>query len=68
MESRTMIYPVDIHKLDLGIYLVAGTAVINWILGAVALRQGKKNQFMALQASGRHLQTDTYSTAAIMRG
>src|SRR6187397_2149129 len=37
---KNLIYPVEIHKLDLGIYLVASTAVINWILGAVALRQG----------------------------
>jgi cation diffusion facilitator family transporter len=65
---KNLIYPVQIHRLELGIYLVATTAVINWILGAVALRQGKKNNSLALQASGKHLQTDTYSTAAIIVG
>jgi cation diffusion facilitator family transporter len=65
---KNLIYPVEIHKLDLGIYLVAGTAIVNWILGAIALRQGKKNNSLALQASGKHLQTDTYSTAAIIAG
>jgi cation diffusion facilitator family transporter len=65
---KNLIYPVEIHELDLGIYLVAGTAIINWILGAVALRQGRKNNTLALQASGKHLQTDTYSTAAIIVG
>jgi cation diffusion facilitator family transporter len=65
---KNLIYPVEIHELDLGIYLVAGTAVINWILGAVALRQGKKTNSLALKASGKHLQTDTYSTAAIIVG
>jgi len=65
---KNLIYPVEIHKLDLGIYLVGSTAVINWILGAVALRQGKRNNSLALQASGKHLQTDTYSTAAIIAG
>jgi cation diffusion facilitator family transporter len=65
---KNLIYPVEINELDTGIYLVAGTAIINWILGAFALRQGKKNNSLALIASGRHLQTDTYSTAAIIAG
>src|SRR4029079_8151479 len=65
---KNLIYPVEIRKLDLGIYLVGSTAVINWILGAVALSQGKRNNSLALQASGKHLQTDTYSTAAIIAG
>jgi cation diffusion facilitator family transporter len=65
---KNFIYPVEIRELDLGIYLVAGTAVINWILGAIALRQGRRNNSLALQASGKHLQTDTYSTAAIIAG
>jgi cation diffusion facilitator family transporter len=66
--TRNLIYPVQIKKLDLGIYLVAGAGVINWILGAIALRLGKKNQSLALTASGRHLQTDTWSTFAIIAG
>src|SRR4029079_9078653 len=66
--AKNLIYPVEIRKLDLGIYLVAGTAVVNWILGAISLRQGKRNNSLALQASGKHLQTDTYSTAAIIAG
>jgi len=65
---KNLIYPIEIRELDLGIYLIAGTAVINWILGAIALRQGKKNNSLALLASGKHLQTDTYSTAAIIAG
>jgi cation diffusion facilitator family transporter len=65
---KNLIYPVEISKIDLGIYLVAGTAIVNWILGAIALRQGRRNNSLALIASGKHLQTDTYSTAAIIVG
>jgi cation diffusion facilitator family transporter len=65
---RNLIYPVPIRQLDTGIYLIAGTAVINWLLGAISLRQGRKNNSLALIASGKHLQTDTYSTAAIIAG
>ena len=65
---KNLIYPVEIQKLDLGIYLVGSTAIINWVLGAIALKQGRRNNSLALQASGKHLQTDTYSTAAIIAG
>ncbi|MGZ3939588.1 MAG: cation diffusion facilitator family transporter [Flavisolibacter sp.] len=65
---KNLIYPVEIQKLDVGIYLIAATAIINWVLGAVALRQGKRNNSLALQASGKHLQSDTYSTAGIIVG
>jgi cation diffusion facilitator family transporter len=66
--GKNLIYPVEISQLDVGIYLVAATAIINWILGAIALRQGRKNNSLALQASGKHLQSDTYSTAGIIVG
>jgi len=66
--ARNLAYPVVLHNLDVGIYLVAGSGMINWLLGAVSLRQGKKNNSLALVASGKHLQTDTYSSAAIIVG
>lgn len=65
---KNFIEPVAIQKLDVGIYLIGGTAVINWVLGYISLRQGKKNNSLALIASGKHLQTDTYSTAGIIAG
>jgi cation diffusion facilitator family transporter len=66
--GKHLIYPVKLHDIGLGIYLVGGTGIINWLLGEVSLRQGKRNQSLALQASGKHLQTDTYSTLAIIAG
>ena len=65
---KSFIVPSTIQELDLGIYLVAGTALINWLLGAISLRQGKRNNSLALLASGKHLQSDTYSTVAIIAG
>jgi cation diffusion facilitator family transporter len=66
--GKHLIYPVAIRQLDTGIYLIAATAVVNWLLGFFSLQQGKKNNSLALVASGRHLQTDTYSTIGIIAG
>ena len=62
------IHPHALQKLDKGIFLVGLTAVINFIVGAISIYKGKKNGSMALEASGRHLQTDTYSTLGIILG
>jgi len=63
-----LIRPHTIQKLDQGIYIVAATAVVNFVLGAICIRRGKLNNSMALQAGGRHLQSDTYSTVGIIAG
>ena len=60
--------PKTIEKLDLGLILVSLTAVINYVLGYFAIQKGKKNNSLALIASGKHLQTDTYSTIGIIIG
>lgn len=57
-----------VSSLDTGLYLIAATAIINYIAGTACIRIGTKNKSLALQASGRHLQTDTYSTLAIIAG
>lgn len=57
-----------ITQIDYGIYLVAFTAIINYLLGYFAIKKGRKNHSLALIASGKHLQTDTYSTIGIILG
>lgn len=63
-----LIYPGEVHGLDTGIILVGATAIINWIMGWLAQRQGKRSGSLALTASGKHLQADTYTTIAIIAG
>ena len=65
---RTLIDQNSILQLDLGLILVAATAIINYVAGVFCIRIGIKNNSLALQASGRHLVTDTYSTLAIIAG
>lgn len=55
-----------LQKLDTGLYIIAATAFVNFAAGYMCVRIGKRNSSLALQASGRHLQIDTYSTLAII--
>ena len=63
-----LIHPVELTRIDTGIYLVAATAVANYVLGYYCVRTARKNSSLGLEASGRHLQTDTYSTFGIIAG
>lgn len=65
---NNFIHPHTIQKLDYGIVLVAITAMINYIAGLYCINTGKKNNSLALIASGKHLQTDTFSTIGIIIG
>jgi cation diffusion facilitator family transporter len=61
-------HPHTINKLDYGIVLVAITALINYVAGAICIKTGKKNNSLPLIASGKHLQSDTWSTTGIVIG
>jgi len=61
-------YPAAIQKLDYGIMLISVTAVINFIVGTICIREGKKTNSIVMVSSGKHLQTDTYSTFGIILG
>lgn len=65
---QSFFYPHAIAKLDFGIYLIAATALVNFILGKICISTGKRNNSLQLIAGGKHLITDTYSTSGILIG
>lgn len=56
----------ELEKLDTGIYLVAATALVNYVAGYICVKVGKRNNSLALQTSGKHLKIDTWSTLIII--
>lgn len=65
---RNLLNPLPLQQLDIGILLISVTALANFVVGALCIRTGKNNNSLALQASGRHLQSDTYTTIGILVG
>ena len=61
-------HPHIITKLDYGIFLIGITALLNYILGFIAIKNGQKNKSLALVATGKHFLSDTYATLAIIIG
>lgn len=65
---RNLITPIPLQKLDIGILLIAITGVANFAMGSWCLRTGRRNNSLALLASGKHLHTDTYTTLGVLMG
>lgn len=56
----------SIAQLDFGMLLIGITALVNFALGWYCQRIGQRNNSLGLQATGKHLQTDTYSSLGII--
>ena len=65
---QNILNPKEISDLDIGLLLIIFAAAVNFAVGTAALRKGRKNRSIALEASGRHLRTDTYSSVGIIIG
>jgi cation diffusion facilitator family transporter len=59
-------HPTELEELDFGMLLIFFTALVNFVMGRIAVAKGRKNQSIALEASGKHLITDTYSTLGVV--
>ena len=60
--------PADVRQIDIGLVIVVIAAVVNFAMGMNAIRKGRANGSLALEASGKHLCTDTYSSVGIIIG
>lgn len=61
-----LIQPQTISAIDTGIYLTAMTGIVNLILGRILLHHGKKHNSMTMEADGKHLLSDAYSTGGMI--
>lgn len=66
--TRNYFSPPEIKQLDWGILLIVISGIINYITGFICVKIGKRNKSIALIASSKHLQSDSYSTAGIVIG
>jgi cation diffusion facilitator family transporter len=61
-------HPIEIHSLDVGIYLSVFAGAINYIMGNYLIKRGKKFDSVLMVADGKHLISDTISSAGVVIG
>lgn len=57
-----------LERLEMGMTLVGLAGLVNWILGFWSIQVGKKRSSLPLIASGKHLQSDAYSSLGLIAG
>lgn len=55
-----------LKEIDFGIYIVAATAIVNYLIGYISLKKGKAENSFVLQSSGKHLMADTFTTFGVI--
>ena len=63
-----LIYPQELHALDIGIYLTVFAGGVNFLLGIWLERKGRKRHSPVMIANGKHLQSDAWTSAGLILG
>lgn len=64
--SNSLITGKVLNKIDWGIWIIAATAIANYVLGYISIQKGKAENSIVLISSGKHLQSDTFSTLGVV--
>lgn len=67
-STFNLFFPGEVHKLDIGIWIIAISGAINYIIGHLAEKKGETSHSITLVASGKHLKSDAYTTIGILMG
>jgi cation diffusion facilitator family transporter len=65
---RRLIAPQPIEQPGLGLLISCGASAINFGVARILLRAGRRHHSIALEADGRHLITDVWTSAGVVLG
>ena len=60
--------PVPLQQLDLGIAVSVFASLINLVVARILISVGRRRQSITLEADGKHLMTDVWTTVGILVG
>jgi len=68
LAGRDLIFGSELKELGAGIAITAVLSVINCVLGLFLIRVGKRNNSLILEANGKHILTDMWTSAGVVIG
>jgi len=61
-----LFHPKPLEKISLGLLFSTTATFINFFVGQVLIKVGKKNQSITLEADGHHLMTDVWTSIGVI--
>lgn len=63
-----VIHPQPLENVGIGLLVAVGASVVNFVVALILLNNGRKNNSITLEADGKHLMTDVYTSAGVLIG
>ncbi len=63
-----VIHPQSLDNVEIGLLISVGASGINLMVALVLLKNGRKSNSIILEADGKHLMTDVYTSAGVLLG
>lgn len=68
VSVRRLINPLPVSHLDVGLVVIGVATLINLIVATLLIRVGRRERSVALEADGRHLMTDVWTSVGVIIG
>jgi len=63
-----LIHPQPLENVGIGLLVAVGASGINLAVGLILIKNGRKNHSITLEADGKHLMTDVYTSIGVLIG
>jgi cation diffusion facilitator family transporter len=65
---QRLIHPQPLEQVGIGLAIVAVATLVNLAVGLLLIRVGKEHRSITLEADGRHLMTDVWTSVGVIIG
>ena len=66
--TRRLLEPQPIEQPGIGLAIAVGASLINLVVGQLLIRVGKREDSIVLEADGRHLMSDVWTSVGVVIG
>jgi cation diffusion facilitator family transporter len=63
-----LFHPRPLDQMSVGLIISAGASVVNLVVAQILIRAGKKYDSITLEADGKHLMTDVWTSVGVIGG
>lgn len=61
-----LLHPQELESVGIGVAVAVGASLINLVVGRILISAGREHKSIVLEADGRHLMTDVWTTAGVV--
>ena len=65
---KRLLHPVPLEDVGVGLAISAGASLINLLVGVTLVRAGRRHRSITVEADGRHLLTDVWTSVGVIVG